>query len=64
MNIRLVGIVALGVMCSPALLALDSPRTAALKLEPPPKELQMGSGGFQVGPHTKIFVQLGHQSED
>jgi hexosaminidase len=47
-----------------ALMGLDSPRNAALKLEPAPKELQLGNGGFQVGPHTKIFVQLGHQSED
>jgi hypothetical protein len=31
---------------------------------PAPKEVQLGDGGFQVGPRTKIFVQLGHQSED
>lgn len=48
----------------PALTALDSPGTHPLKLEPQPKEVQMRDGGFQVGPRTKIFVQLGHQSED
>jgi hexosaminidase len=35
-----------------------------LKLEPQPKEVQLRDGGFRVGPRTKIFVQLGHQSED
>ena len=64
MNKRLLGMLLISVMCSPALVALDSPRNADLKLEPAPKEVQMRDGGFQVGPHTKIFVQLGHQSED
>jgi len=35
-----------------------------LKLEPSPKEVKVGEGGFKVGPRTKIFVLLGHQSED
>jgi len=35
-----------------------------LKLVPQPKEVQLRDGGFRVGPRTKIFVQLGHQSED
>ena len=48
----------------PTLLALDSPDSHGLKLEPQPMEVQMRDGGFQVGPRTKIFVQLGHQSED
>lgn len=48
----------------PALFALDAPRNADLRLEPAPKEVQLRSGAFEVGPHTKIFVQLGHQSED
>jgi N-acetyl-beta-hexosaminidase len=26
--------------------------------------VQLREGGFQVGPQTKIFVQLGHQAED
>ncbi len=33
-------------------------------LVPTPKEVQLRDGGFEVGPRTKIFVQLGHQSED
>jgi hypothetical protein len=47
-----------------ALSALDSDGRPALKLVPTPKEVQMREGGFEVGPRTKIFVQLGHQSED
>jgi hexosaminidase len=47
-----------------ALLAMDSSARIPIKLEPAPKELQLREGGFAVGPHTKIFVQLGHQSED
>ena len=48
----------------PALMAFDSPGPHPLKLEPQPKEVQLRNGGFQVGPRTKIFVQLGHQAED
>jgi hexosaminidase len=44
--------------------AIDSAPESVLKLEPAPKEVQMRDGGFRVGPHTKIFVLLGHQSED
>src|SRR6201988_244387 len=51
-------------VCGPAALGLDSSSVPALKLEPPPKEVQMRDGGFQVGPRTKILVQLGHQAED
>src|SRR5271167_4442641 len=47
-----------------ALSALDSDARPQLKLVPAPKEVQLRDGGFQVGPRTKIFVQLGHQSED
>lgn len=61
---NLLGILACAVICAPGLLALDSPRLADLKLEPAPKEIQLRDGGFRVGPRTKIFVQLGHQSED
>src|ERR1700757_748971 len=50
--------------CAPLLLGLDSPSEKGLKLEPQPKEVQLRDGGFQVGPRTKIFVQLGHQAED
>jgi hexosaminidase len=64
MNKRWLGVLACALTCSPLLLALDSPHSAGLKLEPAPKEVQLRNGGFQVGPHTKIFVQLGHQSED
>jgi len=48
----------------PALFALDSDQRPQLKLVPEPKEVQLRNGRFQVGPRTKIFVQLGHQSED
>jgi hypothetical protein len=52
------------VLCASAVWALDSDSRAQLKLVPAPKEIQLRDGGFQVGPRTKIFVQLGHQSED
>jgi hexosaminidase len=64
MKKRFLTLVACASMCVPALLALDSNTNPALKLEPPPKEVQMRDGGFRLGPRTKIFVQLGHQSED
>jgi len=48
----------------PALMAFDSAGSHPLTLEPQPKEVQLRNGGFQVGPRTKIFVQLGHQLED
>jgi hexosaminidase len=64
MKKRLSGILACAMMCTPALLGLDAPRGKDIRLEPAPKEVQLGSGAFQVGPHTKIFVQLGHQAED
>lgn len=51
-------------LCAPALMAIDATPESVLKLEPAPKEVQMRDGGFRVGPHTKIFVLLGHQSED
>ena len=47
-----------------ALSALDSSGGPQLKIEPSPKEVQLRDGGFRVGRHTKIFVLLGHQSED
>lgn len=50
--------------CASTLSALDSDGRPQLKLVPAPKEVQLRDGGFQVGPRTKIFVQLGHQSED
>jgi hexosaminidase len=58
-----VAIVAGALVCAPAVWAMDS-SNAVLQLEPAPKEVQMRVGGFEVGPRTKIFVQLGHQSED
>jgi len=64
MKKRLVGILMGAVLWVPALLALDSRGNPALKLEPQPKEVQLRNGGFEVGPRTKIFVLLGHQSED
>ena len=50
--------------CVSTLLALDSDEHPALTLVPQPKEVHLLGGGFHVGPKTKIFVQLGHQSED
>lgn len=51
-------------LCASALAARDSSSGSQLSLVPMPKEVQLRDGGFQVGPRTKIFVQLGHQSED
>ncbi len=64
MNKRLLWIVSSVLLCAPAASALDSDGGPQLKLVPAPKEVQLRDGGFQVGPRTKIFVQLGHQSED
>jgi len=64
MTKRQVAIVGLILGCAPLLFGLDSPTSKGLKLEPQPKEVQLREGGFQVGPQTKIFVQLGHQAED
>jgi hexosaminidase len=65
MKKRLVAVVGSALMCAPLMLGVDTPvRSRLLKLEPAPKEVQMRTGGFQVGPQTKIFVQFGHQSED
>jgi hypothetical protein len=52
------------VLLGASALAMDSDGAPAVKLEPAPKELQIRDGGFRVGPRTKIFVLLGHQSED
>jgi hexosaminidase len=63
MNRRiLVGAVVL--FCCSAFAGIDTTNHAAMKLEPQPKELHLREGGFKVGPHTKIYVLLGHQSED
>jgi hexosaminidase len=51
-------------LCGAGLSALDSDQQPQLRLVPAPKEVRLRDGGFQVGPRTKIFVQLGHQSED
>src|ERR1700722_4939770 len=64
MNKRFRSILPCIVLCAAALSASDSDGRPPLKLMPAPKEVQLGDGGFQVGPRTKIFVQLGHQSED
>jgi hypothetical protein len=64
MNKRFLSVVFCLVLCASALWALDSDGRPQLKLVPAPKEVQLRDGGFQVGPRTKIFVQLGHQSED
>jgi hexosaminidase len=64
MNKRLLGTIGSVLLGASALLAMDSSARIPIKLEPAPKEVQLREGGFAVGPHTKIFVQLGHQSED
>src|ERR1700757_173518 len=64
MKKRLLGMMGCVLICGPTLLALDSPAGPTLKLEPAPKEVQLRDGGFKVGPRTRIFVLLGHQSED
>jgi hypothetical protein len=63
MNKRLLGIIPCVLLCVSA-WALDSDGRLQLKLVPAPKEVQLRDGGFRVGPRTRIFVQLGHQSED
>jgi hexosaminidase len=64
MNKRLLGTIGSVLVGASALVAMDSPARGPIKIEPAPKEVQLRDGGFAVGPHTKIFVQLGHQSED
>lgn len=56
--------IAFALFLTPVLLASESPNSIPIRLEPPPKELQVRDGSFKVGPRTKIFVLLGHQSED
>jgi len=61
---RIAWFLGLAALSVPAVFAMDSSSHPALHLVPTPKEVQLRDGGFQVGPRTKIFVQLGHQSED
>jgi len=63
MNKRLLWIVPC-VLLGASAWAMDSDAGQQIKLEPAPKEVQLRDGGFRVGPRTKIFVLLGHQSED
>jgi hypothetical protein len=58
------GVVGCALLLAPALWGFDSLEHPGLKLEPPPKEVQLRDGGFQVRSRTKIFVLRGHQSED
>jgi hypothetical protein len=64
MKKSLLGIAASALILAPALLALEGPGSLPLRLEPAPKEVQFRVGSFKVGARTKIFVLLGHQSED
>jgi len=64
MNKRLLSIIFVALMSASAVWGVESNDRALLKLEPTPKEVRLGEGGFKVGPRTKIFVLLGHQSED
>jgi hexosaminidase len=64
MNKRFLWIVGSVLVCLPMGMAMDSSGNPGLKLEPTPKEVQLRDGGFRVGPRTKIYVQIGHQSED
>jgi hexosaminidase len=62
MNKRILGFVSSLLLCASA-VALDS-NGQPPKLIPTPKEVQLRDGDFRVGPKTRIFVQMGHQSED
>lgn len=64
MKKRIAGVFGCALMLAPWVFGFDSPARTAVKLEPQPKEVQLRVGGFRVGPRTRIFVQLGHQSED
>jgi N-acetyl-beta-hexosaminidase len=64
MHKRAVALSLLLLLLVPALVAMDSGNHPALHLVPAPKEIQLRDGAFQVGPRTRILVQLGHQSED
>jgi len=64
MNKGQVWVLGVLVFCASALFGLDSDVRSPLTLVPVPKEVQLREGQFRVGPKTKIFVQLGHQSED
>jgi hexosaminidase len=59
MNKKLVWMIPSLLLGAASLWAMDS-----VKLVPAPKEINLHNGGFRVRPKTKIFVQLGHQSED
>lgn len=59
---RLAWIVPVVLAGASAAAMVDGDRT--LKLEPPPKELRLYEGAFRLSQKTKIYVQLGHQSED
>jgi hexosaminidase len=61
---RYLAILGFALSCVMMTFGMDSPTSTGLKLEPQPKEVQLREGGFEVGPRTKIFVQLGHQAED
>jgi hexosaminidase len=63
MNKRLVSVIPILLCCAASLWAMDTDGHT-LKLVPAPKEINLRDGGFRVGRKTKIFVQLGHQSED
>jgi hexosaminidase len=63
MNKQVFAIVGCVLVSTSVAWAVDSGRPA-VTLVPAPKEVRLRDGGFQVGPRTKIFVQLGHQSED
>jgi hexosaminidase len=58
------GALVCGVMHSIPAWGLDSDGRPDVRLVPAPKELQLRDGDFRVGPRTKIYVLLGHQSED
>ena len=63
MNKRPLWVMVCVAVCAAAVGALGSD-SRPLTLVPEPKEVRLRDGGFQVGPQTKIFVLLGHQSED
>ena len=64
MSKRLFAVVASVLVGISASWAVDSDKSPTVSLVPQPKEVHFLDGGFRLSPKTKIFVQLGHQSED
>ncbi len=64
MKHRVLWVISCLALCVSGSWGLDSDTAAPVSLVPQPKEVRLFGGRFRVSPKTKIFVQLGHQSED